>query len=224
MEPIADHAGAIPRQDRRRPRPLGAGDQGDRHQDQLDPLQRLCLRTRALPGLERRRGQRPHALRPCMQRNAAQNTAGPHACRPDTANERMRGQPDRGNDSSAIDPVAASRSALRSPACGLDAPAQAQSYPSKPVTLIVPLAAGTGMDTLARLYAEPLGQALGKPVVIENKPGAGLMLGTAADRRRARPTATPRHLDRHADGGQPGALQEDAVRSRPRISRRSIST
>jgi tripartite-type tricarboxylate transporter receptor subunit TctC len=36
------------------------------------------------------------------------------------------------------------------------------------------------MDTLARIYAEPLGQALGKPVVIENKPGAALMLGTAA--------------------------------------------
>jgi tripartite-type tricarboxylate transporter receptor subunit TctC len=59
-------------------------------------------------------------------------------------------------------------------------PALAQSYPSKPVTIIVPLAAGTGMDTLARLYSEQLSQALGKPVVIENKPGAGLMLGTAA--------------------------------------------
>ena len=58
--------------------------------------------------------------------------------------------------------------------------APAQSYPSKPVTIIVPLAAGTGMDTLARIYAEQLSQALGKPVVIENKPGAGLMLGTAA--------------------------------------------
>ena len=60
------------------------------------------------------------------------------------------------------------------------APALAQSYPSRPVTIIVPLAAGTGMDTLARLYGEQLSQALGKPVVIENKPGAGLMLGTAA--------------------------------------------
>src|SRR4030088_3583067 len=60
------------------------------------------------------------------------------------------------------------------------APALAQSYPPKPVTIIVPLAAGTGMDTLARLYGEQLAQALGKPVVIENKPGAGLMLGTAA--------------------------------------------
>jgi tripartite-type tricarboxylate transporter receptor subunit TctC len=57
---------------------------------------------------------------------------------------------------------------------------QAQTYPSKPVTIIVPLAAGTGMDTLVRLYGEQLSQALGKPVVVENKPGASLMLGTAA--------------------------------------------
>jgi putative tricarboxylic transport membrane protein len=63
--------------------------------------------------------------------------------------------------------------------CGA-VPAQAQTFPSKPITLIVPLAAGTGMDMLARRYGEPLGQALGKPVVIENRPGAGLLLGTAA--------------------------------------------
>jgi tripartite-type tricarboxylate transporter receptor subunit TctC len=58
--------------------------------------------------------------------------------------------------------------------------AKAQTYPSRPVTIIVPLAAGTGMDTLARLYGEQLSQTLGKPLVIENKPGAALALGMAA--------------------------------------------
>jgi tripartite-type tricarboxylate transporter receptor subunit TctC len=56
----------------------------------------------------------------------------------------------------------------------------AQTYPSKPVTVIVPLAAGTGMDTVARLYSEKLSAALGRPVVVENKPGAALALGAAA--------------------------------------------
>jgi len=59
-------------------------------------------------------------------------------------------------------------------------PAGAQSYPSKPVTLIVPLAAGTGMDTVARLYGEKLSAVLGRPVVVENRPGAALALGAAA--------------------------------------------
>jgi tripartite-type tricarboxylate transporter receptor subunit TctC len=59
-------------------------------------------------------------------------------------------------------------------------PAGAQSYPSKAVTIIVPLAAGTGMDTVARLYGEKLQQAFGRPVVVENRPGAALALGAAA--------------------------------------------
>jgi tripartite-type tricarboxylate transporter receptor subunit TctC len=57
-------------------------------------------------------------------------------------------------------------------------PAHAESYPSRPVTIIVSLAAGTGMDTLVRIYGEKLSQALGQPVVIENKPGgAGVIAG-----------------------------------------------
>jgi tripartite-type tricarboxylate transporter receptor subunit TctC len=55
----------------------------------------------------------------------------------------------------------------------------AQEYPTRPVTIVVPLSAGTGMDVIARLYGEKLSQALGKPVVIENKPGAATMLGVA---------------------------------------------
>ena len=49
--------------------------------------------------------------------------------------------------------------------------ALAQAYPSRNVTIVVPLAAGTGLDIVARIYAERLSQALGKPVIIDNKPG-----------------------------------------------------
>ncbi len=58
--------------------------------------------------------------------------------------------------------------------------AQAQAYPTRPITIMVPLAAGTGMDSLVRLYGEKLSQRLGKPVVVDNRPGAGLTLATAA--------------------------------------------
>jgi putative tricarboxylic transport membrane protein len=60
------------------------------------------------------------------------------------------------------------------------APVQAQDYPTRPVTIVVPLAAGSGMDSLVRLYAEKLQVALGKPVVVDNRPGAALMLAAAA--------------------------------------------
>ena len=57
-------------------------------------------------------------------------------------------------------------------------PARADNYPTKPITIIVSLAAGTGMDTLVRVYGEKLSQALGQPVIIENKPGgAGVVAG-----------------------------------------------
>lgn len=58
--------------------------------------------------------------------------------------------------------------------------AQAQSWPTRNVTIIVPLAAGTGMDLIARLYSEKLQQALGRTVVVENRPGAALSLGATA--------------------------------------------
>jgi tripartite-type tricarboxylate transporter receptor subunit TctC len=56
--------------------------------------------------------------------------------------------------------------------------ALAQGYPSRPIKLIVPLAAaGTG-DTLARAVGEAMAKELGQPLVIENKPGAGGLVGT----------------------------------------------
>jgi tripartite-type tricarboxylate transporter receptor subunit TctC len=55
-------------------------------------------------------------------------------------------------------------------------PADAQTYPSKTITIVVSIAAGTGMDVLARIYADKLQATFGKPVVVENKPGASTML------------------------------------------------
>ena len=55
--------------------------------------------------------------------------------------------------------------------------AVAQEYPDRPVHLIVPFPPGGGADILARTVAPRLAQALGKPIVIENKPGAGGNVG-----------------------------------------------
>jgi len=61
--------------------------------------------------------------------------------------------------------------------------AQAETYPSRPITLLVPAAAGGGNDTVSRVVAEKMGKLLGQQIVIENRPGAG---GSLAARQVAR--------------------------------------
>src|SRR5688500_15716532 len=63
--------------------------------------------------------------------------------------------------------------------------ALAQGYPAKPVRVIVPYPPGGGNDTLGRLFAAKLGERLGQPFVVENRPGAGTMIGTEAAAKSA---------------------------------------
>ena len=58
------------------------------------------------------------------------------------------------------------------------AEASAQAYPSRPITLVAPYAAGSGIDVMARRIAANLSPRLGQPIIVDNKPGAGSLLGT----------------------------------------------
>jgi tripartite-type tricarboxylate transporter receptor subunit TctC len=71
--------------------------------------------------------------------------------------------------------------------CFAAAAASAQSYPSKPITLIVPWPAGGSSDIAMRAIADSVSKILGQPMVVDNKPGASGTLGPAAMAASAKP-------------------------------------
>jgi tripartite-type tricarboxylate transporter receptor subunit TctC len=58
--------------------------------------------------------------------------------------------------------------------------AYAQTYPTRPITLVVPIAPGGAVDGAARILSEKLQEKLEQPVIVENRPGAGSLIGTSA--------------------------------------------
>ena len=102
----------------------------------------------------------------------------------------------------------------------LAVPALAQPYPSKPVRLIVPYPPGGGNDTLGRLFAAKLGERTGQQFVVENRPGAGAMIGTEAAAKSA-PDGYTILLSSIATHALSPNLYSRVPTIRSRISRRS---
>ena len=63
--------------------------------------------------------------------------------------------------------------------------ADAQTYPARPILVVVPFAAGSASDVVTRIVVDHMGNALGQRFVIDNRPGAGGNIGTAAAGRAA---------------------------------------
>src|SRR5437773_5796273 len=77
--------------------------------------------------------------------------------------------------------------------------ALAQDYPSKPIRVIVPLTPGSGADIAGRIVAKYLGDALKQPVLVENRPGAGGIIGTQAMLNADRSEEHTSELQSHHD-------------------------
>src|SRR3989454_9531869 len=92
--------------------------------------------------------------------------------------------------------------------------ALAQNYPSRPVTLVVPFAAGGPVDTIARIVGTPMGKALGQTIVVEDVVGASGTLGVGRVARAAPDgyTLSIGHWGTHVINGAVYPLQYDLLK------------
>ena len=93
-------------------------------------------------------------------------------------------------------------------------PAGAQPYPSRPITMVVPFAAGAPVDMVGRLFAERMRMSLGQPIILENVSGAAGSLGVARAVRAAPDgyTISLGNISSHVLNGAIYPLQFDALK------------
>ena len=127
--------------------------------------------------------------------------------------KRAAGERTHGSDTSQLATVALVAFAT----LAQSSPAQAQTYPSRPITIMVALAAGTGMDIVVRIYAEKLSQTLGRPIVIENRPGNAGLAAVDGALKGAGGRLHAAGGDQCGDGDPADHAQESALRSDQRL-------
>ena len=103
------------------------------------------------------------------------------------------------------------------------ATARAAEWPERPIRMIIPFAPGAGADIVGRTFAEELAKALGQPVIVDNKGGAGGLHGDRRRRSRAGRRLHPAADLAGHDGVQPRPLQDAGLRSAQGLRRRSPS-
>ncbi|MDB5921196.1 MAG: hypothetical protein JWN13_132 [Betaproteobacteria bacterium] len=98
-------------------------------------------------------------------------------------------------------------------ACFAGANVGAQSYPSKPVRVIVPWSAGSGTDLMSRSLASKMTEALGQQVIVDNRGGAGAIIGSEVAAKSPPDGYTLYIGGVGIDGDQSGVVRKSGVRS-----------